>query len=157
MHTIICILCISAYYNYAYVTSIKTKQNTAFLGCLCLDALFRPATRTQIFLKTKIFPRFALASTRKQRFQPKTQVFEDALQSEGFRKRHFHVYVWTGENEGFRKRRQDNCVKYIAGSGLYSDAGFICVFKILYQKCVAILVRLISSRIPCIQLHVAIC
>ena len=28
----------------------------------------------------------------------------NAFQSGGFRKRRFRVYVWTGENEGFRKR-----------------------------------------------------
>ena len=35
---------------------------------------------------------------------PKTKVFENALQGEGFEKRRSSVFVWTGENEGFGKR-----------------------------------------------------
>ena len=65
-----------------------------------------PSTRMRIFLKTEVFfLRFGVASTRKRRFRhAKTEVFENALQSGGFRKRRFRVYLWTGENEGFRKR-----------------------------------------------------
>ena len=40
-------------------------------------------------------------------WQPKTEVFENALHSGGFRKHRFRVYVWTGENGGFRKRWRD--------------------------------------------------
>ena len=39
---------------------------------------------------------------------------------------------------------------------VYSDACFVYVFKMINQKCVAILLGLISSLIPCIQPHVAI-
>ena len=58
------------------------------------------------------FLRFGVASTRERRFRhAKTEVFENALQSGGFRKRRFRVYVWTGENGGFRG---DNRVQSIA-------------------------------------------
>ena len=62
-------------------------------------------TYADIFENGGFFLRFGVASTRKRRFRhAKTEVFENALQSGGFRKRRFRVYVWTGENEGFRKR-----------------------------------------------------
>ena len=62
-------------------------------------------TYADIFKNGGFFLRFGVASTRKRRFRhAKTEVFENALQSGGFRKRRFRVYVWTGENEGFRKR-----------------------------------------------------
>ena len=54
-----------------------------------------PSIRIRIFFKPDIFfIRFGLASTRKRLFrQPKTEVFENAPQSEVFRKRRFRVYV----------------------------------------------------------------
>ena len=62
-------------------------------------------TYADIFENGGFFLRFAVASTRKRRFRhAKTEVFKNALQSGGFRKRRFRVYVWTGENEYFRKR-----------------------------------------------------
>ena len=62
-------------------------------------------TYADIFKNGCFFLRFAVASTRKRRFRhAKTEVFKNALQSGGFRKRRFCVYVWTGENEDFRKR-----------------------------------------------------
>ena len=54
-----------------------------------------------------------------------------ACENRGFRKRRFRVYLWTGENEGF-----------------------VYLFKMTDQKCMAILLGLISSIIACIQLHV---
>ena len=50
----------------------------------------------RIFLKTEVF--FSVLALR----HAKTEVFENALQSGGFRKRRFPVYVWAGINEGFR-------------------------------------------------------
>ena len=62
-------------------------------------------TYADIFKNGGFFLRFGVASTRKRHFRhAKTEVFENALQSGGFRKRRFRVYVWTGENGGFRKR-----------------------------------------------------
>ena len=51
------------------------------------------------FENGSFFLRFAVASTRKRRFrQPKTEIFENALQSGDFRKRRFRVFVWTGRS-----------------------------------------------------------
>ena len=62
-------------------------------------------TYADILTNGCFFLRFGVASTRKRRFRhAKTEVFENALQSGGFRKRRFRVYVWTDENGGFRKR-----------------------------------------------------
>ena len=76
-------------------------------GSFCFVYALGPVhTYPDIFENGGFFLRFAVASTRKRRFrQPKTEVFENALQSGDFRKRRFRVYVWTGKNEGFRKRR----------------------------------------------------
>ena len=60
---------------------------------------------TDILKTEAFFLHFGFASTRKRRFRhAKTEVFENAFQSGGFRKCCFCVYVWMGENEGFRKR-----------------------------------------------------
>ena len=49
--------------------------------------------------------RIRLPSTRiRWKRSPKTQLFENALQSGIFWKRRFRVFVWTGENGTFRKR-----------------------------------------------------
>ena len=62
-------------------------------------------TYADIFKNGGFFLGFGVASPRKRRFRhAKTEVFETALQSGGFRKRRFPVCVWTDENEGFRKR-----------------------------------------------------
>ena len=51
-------------------------------------------TYADIFENGGFFLRFGVASTRKRRFRhAKTEVFENALQSGGFRKRRFRVYV----------------------------------------------------------------
>ena len=51
-------------------------------------------TYADIFENGGLFLRFGVASTRKRRFRhAKTEVFENALQSGGFRKRRFRVYV----------------------------------------------------------------
>ena len=76
-----------------------------------------PSTRMRIFLKTEVF--FSVLALR-------PHVLENALQSEGFRKRCFRVYVWTGENEGFRKRRRDNRVQSIATRIL---SVVLCIFS----------------------------
>ena len=69
-----------------------------------IDYCKAPSTRMRIFLKTEVF--FSVLALRphvKRRFwHVKTEVFKNAVQSGGFRKRRFRVYVWTGENEGFR-------------------------------------------------------
>ena len=79
-----------------------------------------------IFENGGFFLRFAVASTRTRRFrQPKTGVLENARQSGDFRKRRFRVYVWTGENEGFRKRWRSDRVKSVAM--VKSDAGFVYI------------------------------
>ena len=97
-------------------------------------------TYADIFENGGFFLRFGVASTRKRRFRhAKTKVFENAPQSGGFRKRCFRVYVWTGENEGFRKRWRYNRVQSIATRVLYMFSWFQ---------------GLISSLIACIQLQV---
>ena len=51
-------------------------------------------TYADIFKNGGFFLRFGVASTRKRRFRhAKTEVFENALQSGGFRKRRFRVYA----------------------------------------------------------------
>ena len=78
-------------------------------------------TYANIFENGGFCLRFDVASTRKRRFRhAKTEVFENALQSGGFRKRGFRVYVCTGENEGFRKRLRYNRVQPIATRDLYT-------------------------------------
>ena len=58
------------------------------------------STRIRFYLKTDIFLRFGLPSTRiwwKQ--SPKTHLFKNALRSEDFLIRRLFVYVWMDENE----------------------------------------------------------
>ena len=97
----------SAFCHFVNVTRIKYVRPlfadeywTARFSYLC------PVhTYADILKNGGFFLRFGVASTGKRRFRhAKTEVFENALQSVGFRKRCFRVYVWTGENEGFRKR-----------------------------------------------------
>ena len=74
----------------------------------------------RIFLKTEVF--FSVLALCENR----GLIFENALQSGGFRKRRFPVYVWTGVNEGFRERGRDNRIQSIARRVL---SVILCIFS----------------------------
>ena len=108
-------------------------------------------TYVDIFENGGFFVRFGVASTRKRRFrQPKTEVFEIKTLSrvEVFENA---VFVFTCGRAKTKVFENDDVM---IGSSPYRDAGFVYVFKMADQKCMAILLGLISSLIACIQLHV---
>ena len=81
-----------------------------------------------------IFIRSHLLYTLSRRFRcPKTQLFENALQSGTFWKRRFHVLVWKAKTEVFEN----------------ADVSIT-----QFNKVIPLMVSLLSSLIACLQLKI---
>ena len=84
--------------------SCDSVKNTTKIVINCFDVTSLstrvPSKRIGFCLKKRLF---RCRDSFQWKRSPKTQLFENALQSEIFWKRRFLVSVWTGENGTFRK------------------------------------------------------
>ena len=93
-------------------------------------------TYQDLFENASSFICFGFSSTWRWRFQSqKTKLFEDALQSGSFRKRCFHVVVWTGENRAFENTDMTVSIYCISEHALSSlgimRVHFACLFSFI--------------------------